>query len=162
MLLDLTDYDSKKLEVEIKAIEKAILETKGIIANLEFRKLKHELNLIEQGITEEDVQKHITDFIENSDDPESDIIKLHKELNQMLDEYNETGNDKTIEDLDKILHYSTIGITIINLQIQDYQEEIRVLNEQLLKLMDKQVEMQEKKVDEIATERKIKELLYDE
>lgn len=162
MLLDLTDYDSKKLEVEIKAIEKAILETKGIIANLEFRKLKHELNLIEQGITEEDVQKHITDFIENSDDPESDIIKLHKELNQMLDEYNETGNDKTIEDLDKILHYSTIGITIINLQIQDYQEEIRVLNEQLLKLMDKQVEMQEKKVDEIATERKIKELLHDE
>ena len=162
MLLDLTDYDSKKLEVEIKAIEKAILETKGIIANLEFRKLKHELNLIEQGITEEDVQKHITDFIENSDDPESDIIKLHKELNQILDEYNETGNDKTIEDLDKILHYSTIGITLINLQIQDYQEEIRVLNEQLLKLMDKQVEMQEKKVDEIATERKIKELLYDE
>ncbi|MBP5408025.1 MAG: hypothetical protein J6Y42_02685, partial [Bacilli bacterium] len=126
MLLDLTDYDSKKLEVEIKAIEKAILETKGIIANLEFRKLKHELNLIEQGITEEDVQKHITDFIENSDDPESDIIKLHKELNQILDEYNETGNDKTIEDLDKILHYSTIGITLINLQIQDYQEEIRV------------------------------------
>lgn len=162
MLLDLTDYESKKLEVDIKELEKAILETKGIIANLEFRKLKHELNLIEQGITEEDVQKHITDFIENSDDPESDIIELHKELNQMLEEYNETGNDKTIEDLDKILHYSTIGITIINLQIQDYQEEIRVLNEQLLKLMDKQVEMQEKKVDEIATERKIKELLYDE
>ena len=162
MLLDLTDYDSKKLEVDIKELEKAILETKGIIANLEFRKLKHELNLIEQGITEEDVEKHITDFIENSDDPESDIIELHKELNQMLDEYHETGNDKTIEDLDKILHYSTIGITIINLQIQDYQEEIRVLNEQLLKLMDKQVEMQEKKVDEIATERKIKELFYDE
>ena len=78
------------------------------------------------------------------------------------EEYHETGNDKNIEDLDKILHYSTIGITIINLQIEDYQEEIRVLNEQLLKLMDKQVEMQEKKVDEIATERKIKELLYDE
>ena len=162
MLLDLTDYESKKLEVDIKELEKAILETKGIIANLEFRKLKHELNLIEQGITEEDVEKHIIDFIENSDDPESDIIELHKELNQMLEEYKETGNDKTIEDLDKILHYSTIGITIINLQIQDYQEEIRVLNEQLLKLMDKQVEMQEKKVDEIATERKIKELLHDE
>ena len=152
MLLDLTDYESKKLEVDIKELEKAILETKGIIANLEFMKLKHELNL----------EKHITDFIENSDDPESDIIELHKELNQMLEEYHETGNDKTIEDLDKILHYSTIGITIINLQIEDYQEEIRVLNEQLLKLMDKQVEMQEKKVDEIATERKIKELLYDE
>ena len=162
MLLDLTDYESKKLEVDIKELEKAILETKGIIANLEFRKLKHELNLIEQGITEEDVEKHIIDFIENSDDPESDIIELHKELNQMLEEYKETGNDKTIEDLDKIIHYSTIGITIINLQIQDYQEEIRVLNEQLLKLMDKQVEMQEKKVDEIATERKIKELLHDE
>ena len=162
MLLDLTDYESKKLEVDIKELEKAILETKGIIANLEFRKLKHELNLIEQGITEEDVEKHITDFIENSDDPESDIIELHKELTQMLEEYHETGNDKNIEDLDKILHYSTIGITIINLQIQDYQEEIRVLNEQLLKLMDKQVEMQEKKVDEIATERKIKELLHDE
>ena len=162
MLLNLTDYDSKKIELMIKGLEKVILETKVNIATLEYKKLRHELTLIEQGITEEDVEKHITDFIENSDDPESDIIELHKELTQMLDEYHETGNDERIEDLDKILHYSTIGITIINLQIEDYQEEIRELNEQLLKLMDKQVKMQEKKVDEIATERKIKELLHDE
>ena len=156
MLLNLTDYDSKKLEIEIKAIEKAILETEGIIANLEYKKLNHELSLIEQGITEEDVVKHITDFIENSDDPESDIIELHKELNQMLDDFRKTGNDETIEDLDKILHYSTIGITIINLQIEDYQAEIRVLNEQLLNLMDKQVAMQEKKVKKISTDRNIR------
>lgn len=162
MLLNLTDYDSKKIELMIKGLEKVILETKVNIANLEYKKLRHELTLIEQGITEEDVEKHITDFIENSDDPESDIIELHKELNQMLDEFKENGNDERIEDLDKILHYSTIGITIINLQIEDYQEEIRVLNEQLLKLMDKQVAMQEKKVKKISTDRKYKELLNDE
>lgn len=162
MIIDLTDYETKKLELDIKALEKAILETKGIIANLQYNKLHHELTLIKQGITKADVEKHITDFFNSSDNPEEDIIKIHKEMDKELEEYHKTGNDVIIEDLDKILHYSTIGIAIINLQIQDYQEEIKVLREQLNKLNIKQLELQKNKINDLETNIKYRELLNDE
>ena len=69
---------------------------------------------------------------------------------------------RIIEDLDKLINYSFIGIATINLQIEDYNEELKVLRERKLRLIDKQLELQKKKVDEIATERKYKELLKDE
>lgn len=162
MIIDLTDYETKKLELDIKALEKAILETKGIIANLQYNKLHHELTLIKQGITKADVEKHIVDFFNSSDNPEEDIIKIHKEMEKELEEYKETGNDVIIEDLDKILHYSTIAITIINLQIQDYQEEIKVLRKQLNELNIKQLELQENKINDLETNIKYRELLNDE
>ena len=158
MLLDLTDYDSKKLELEIKGLEKAILETKGIIGNLEFRKLGFELELIEQGITKEDVENTITDFIETSDNPEKELILLNDELNELI----ESEEDHVIEDLDKLIKFSFISVTIVNLQIEDYKEEIKILRKRLLELQKKQLDNQKKKVDEIATERKYKELLKDE
>ncbi|MBP5407667.1 MAG: hypothetical protein J6Y42_00840 [Bacilli bacterium] len=158
MLFDLTDYDSKKLELDIKDLEIAILERKGFIANLEYKKLNHELKLMEQGITEEDIEKYIKDFMESSDNPEKELLLIYDEYEEMLEE----DEDLIIEDLDKIIKYSMISFSIIHLQIQDYQEELKVLREQKLKLMDKQLKLQKKKVDEIATERKYKELLKDE
>ena len=158
MLIDLTDYDSKKLELEIKRYEKAISETKGIISNLEFNKVKFELDLIEHGVTEEDVKKYVTDFMESSDNPQKDLILLHEELNELL----ESDKDYVIEDLDKLIGYAFISISIINLEIEDYQESISVLREKLLELQKQQLELQERKIDEIATERKYKELLKDE
>lgn len=158
MLFDLTDYDSKKLELEINELEKAILERKGFIANLESDKLEHELKLIEQGITEEDVENHIRNFIESSDDPEKELLLIHDELEDLF-----KGNKEVlIEDLDMILNYSIICFSMIYLQIEDYKEELKVLREHKLKLLNKQLDNQKKKVDEIATERKYKELLKDE
>ena len=158
MLIDLTDYETKALEIEIKKLEKAILETEGIIANIEFKKLKHELRLIEMGITEEDVEKHIINLVESSDNPEKELLLIYDELDELL----AAKEDIVIEDSDKILNYTIISISIANLQIEDYQEEIAVLNNELLKLKHERIILQKKKVDEIATERKYKELLKDE
>ena len=158
MLIDLTDYETKALEIEIKKLEKAILETEGIIANIEFKKLNHELKLIEMGISEEEVEKHIINLVESSDNPEKELLLIYDEFEEFLAE----KKDTVIEDLDKILNYSIISISIANLQIEDYKEEINVLNNELLKLKHKRIELQKKKVDEIATERKYKELLHDE
>ena len=158
MLIDLTDYETKALEIEIKKLEKAILETEGIIANIEFKKLNHELKLIEMGITEEDVEKHIINLVETSDNPEKELLLIYDEFEEFL----AAEKDTVIEDFDKILNYTIISISIANLQIEDYQEEIKVLNNELLKLKHERITLQKKKVDEIATERKYKELLKDE
>lgn len=157
-LVDLSDYDSKKLEMDIKALEKDISEIKGFIANLEYKKSKHELKLIEQGITEEDVEKHIKDFMESSENPEKDLLLIYDEYEEIFDD-NEIF---IIEDLEKILNYTIISFSIINLQLEEFHEELNVLRKQKLKLMGKQLEIQKRKVDEIATERKYKELLKDE
>jgi len=158
MIINLTDYETKALEIEIKKLEKAILETKSKIANLELNKLTYELELIDIGISEEEVINHLIDFVESSDNPKEDLIALIEELDELL----KSKEDRPIEDLDKILHYSTIGVSYVNLRIEDYQKELNLLNNELMKLKHKRIELQEKKVDEIATERKYKELLKDE
>ena len=158
MIIDLTDYENKALEIEIKKLEKAIFEAKAIICNIEFDILRHELRLIDQGITEEDVEKHIINFMENSDNPEGDLMELQKELNDWI----ENKSEEVITDLDKILHYSTILIMINRLRIRDYQEEIQVLNKQLLELKHERIELQKKKVEYLDGKRKYRELLKDE
>ena len=151
MLIDLTDYETKKLELEIKGYEKAILEEKGRIGNLQYNKLHHELKLIEQGITKEDVENHLIEFVESSDNIQEDLIKLHEELDELL----KSDEDVVIEDLNKILHYSTISITIINLEIEESKEEIKLLR-------DKKIQLQKQLINRLNADRKYKELLKNE
>ena len=95
------------------------------------------------------------------------IEKIYLELtevtkkNEEIDEYNlALIIPDNIKD-SKSWEYSIVSINIVNMQMEDLQKEIRLLNEQKLKLMNQLLEMQERKVDEIATERKLRELLHD-
>ena len=161
MLLDLTDYDSKKLELEIKRIEKDILEKEKGIVESEIKKLELELKLIGKGITKEDFDEQLIDFVESGRNDMKYIEDTYLELMELIKLNHEVEEDLLIED-SKAWEYIIISVNVVNMKIEDLQEEIRFLNVQKLNLMDKLLEMQERKVDEIATERKLKELLHDD
>lgn len=166
MLLDLSDYDSKKIDVKIKELEIEIKRKEKIIADLEFKKAFFELRVIEKGITKEDFDEQITYFMDSG--RKENIEKIYLELtevtknNEEIDEYNlALIIPDNIKD-SKSWEYSIVSINILNIQMENLQKEILALNEQKLKLMNQLLEMQERKVDEIATERKLRELLHDE
>ena len=161
MLLDLTDYDSKKLELEIKEIEREIKGKEKTIADLEYKKLELELKLLKKGVTKEEFDKQLIDFVESGRNDIDNIKETYLELKELIKLNHELDEDLLIED-SKAWEYIIISVNVVNMQIEDLQEEIRFLNVQKLKFMDSLLRMQEKKVDEIATERKLKELLYDD
>ena len=119
-----------------------------------------EIDLVKLSSINGNLEIHVNskDFMENSDNPEGDLMELQKELNDWI----ENKSEEVITDLDKILHYSTILIMINRLRIRDYQEEIQVLNKQLLELKHERIELQKKKVEYLDGKRKYRELLKDE
>ena len=159
MLLDLSDYDSKKLELEIKRIERDISEKEKGIAESEIKKMELELKIMGKGFTQEDFNKHLIDFVESGKN--DNVENIYLELMEKIQLNHEINEDLLIEE-SKAWDYLIISVNIVNMQIEDLQKEIRLLNEQKLKLMNQLLEMQERKVDEIATERKLRELLHDE
>lgn len=161
MLLDFDNIEEKRLELEITKLDSKINELEGLLIHLKEMVLELKISLMEEGFTKEDFKELVNDFKENPKSSEELLAIEESFFSEKPDEEGKLiyGCDTDSENFN-IFVMSVFGRYLKGTEI--LHEEISELREQKLKLLNKQLELQKKRVDEIATERKYKELLKDE